>query len=1346
MKRLASCACGILTVAASAVGQYSPPAGAGDILDYFSPHLLAGGPRMTSAQSPVSDALNPAASAAVQRGKLDLSYIGIADFAGTEQGLGSAINLGVTIPTRAGVLAASAHYAASGFNALNIGPLASLHASFAKDIFPNFYVGAGLQTQLGGIDGTFAWGLAADLGVLHRVGDVGFLRDLRWGAAIRGLGKGFQPTGATATAYPADFTPALGAAARLIDTDAVTLATSLDLTFPTFGDVRADIGLELGIADVFFLRGSVPLSAVELTQGSARTPITFGATVKFQTDLPEDTQLLGIGERGWARSEVQTHAHVTPIRGDLWATGLGANISLGVIDREPPAVEFEPDQVHYRSPNFDGVQDDLDLPLAITDRRYVMGYRLVIEDDAGNQVREIRNKDDRPENRGFQKLIDRLLYVDTGIAVPESVRWDGTGDDGAPVADGTYRYYLEAWDDNANLATTATSTVVVDTMPPAVDAAATDLIFSPNDDGNKDTLPIAQSGSSEDRWEAEVTAQDGTVIATFAWAEASPPAFEWDGRATDGTLAPDGVYRYRIASVDRAGNRTETGITNIIIDTQATPISVSIDDGVFSPNGDGEQDTVTYTLAVPVRRGVQRWSFALRNEAGSTVRTFSGGDEVPDFLRFDGLTDAGAPVGEGSYSAELRLEYANGNRPSAEPPLVEVDLTTPSAAVRANLTLFSPNGDGNKDVVTVFQETSEEVLWTATIRDADGVAVRTDTWRGLAEGRFEWDGRGEDGLLVADGNYRYQLVATDRAGNTGFSNAVEVGLDMAETPVFLTTDATHFSPNGDGDLDRLAILPRLQETGGIERYSLSVYAGQPPTVADPPVRSFAGRGGVPPEVVWDGLSDSGERVADGSYFATLDVLYAKGNNPVVSGGAFELDTVYPTATVTAPFTLFSPDGDGKKDVLVIEQSSSEETLWEAAIVDADGEQIRSIFWKGRLTDLEWDGNDENGNVVADGVYRYEVRSRDAAGNEAAAVVDRISVDSRRTPLFATVSADGFSPNGDGFRDELSIRVVAPLKDGLQSWQVRLHHAERGLQRTFEGEGAPPERLAWDGRRAGGRRAPDGVYTADVGLSYAKGNEPTATTSSFRLDVTPPRISLDISPRPFSPDNDGLDDELQIGVTVDEMSPIEAWNLQIVDPVGNPFTEFTGRGTPRPTITWNGLSRDGELVQAAEDYPVAIAMRDDLGNEAVASGVIPVDVLVIQEGDKLMIRISSITFPGNSADLDAVADIAADEKNRRTIDRLSEIFTKYSRYTIRIEGHANNLSFANPTAAAREQEDELVPLSTARSEAVKAALVQLGLESWRISTVGLGGSIPVVPFGDLENRWKNRRVEFVLTSR
>jgi outer membrane protein OmpA-like peptidoglycan-associated protein len=45
--------------------------------------------------------------------------------------------------------------------------------------------------------------------------------------------------------------------------------------------------------------------------------------------------------------------------------------------------------------------------------------------------------------------------------------------------------------------------------------------------------------------------------------------------------------------------------------------------------------------------------------------------------------------------------------------------------------------------------------------------------------------------------------------------------------------------------------------------------------------------------------------------------------------------------------------------------------------------------------------------------------------------------------------------------------------------------------------------------------------------------------------------------------------------------------------------------------------------------------------------------------------------------------------------------------------------------------------------VKAALVERGMSDDRISTLGRGGRDPVVPHTDLENRWKNRRVEFIL---
>ena len=46
----------------------------------------------------------------------------------------------------------------------------------------------------------------------------------------------------------------------------------------------------------------------------------------------------------------------------------------------------------YISPNNDGVQDELVIPLNISDKRYVQGWSLVIMNDSGEVVRTIENK------------------------------------------------------------------------------------------------------------------------------------------------------------------------------------------------------------------------------------------------------------------------------------------------------------------------------------------------------------------------------------------------------------------------------------------------------------------------------------------------------------------------------------------------------------------------------------------------------------------------------------------------------------------------------------------------------------------------------------------------------------------------------------------------------------------------------------------------------------------------------------------------------------------------------------------------------------------------------------------
>ncbi len=88
--------------------------------------------------------------------------------------------------------------------------------------------------------------------------------------------------------------------------------------------------------------------------------------------------------------------------------------------------------------------------------------------------------------------------------------------------------------------------------------------------------------------------------------------------------------------------------------------------------------------------------------------------------------------------------------------------------------------------------------------------------------------------------------------------------------------------------------------------------------------------------------------------------------------------------------------------------------------------------------------------------------------------------------------------------------------------------------------------------------------------------------------------------------------------------------------------------------------------------------------------------------------------------------------------MAEIFQKYDAYRIKIAGHAVNI-----TGTEREEVEELQPLSLARAESVKDALVERDISANRITTVGQGGREPLVPHTDLENRWKNRRVEFIL---
>ncbi|MGO9310303.1 MAG: FlgD immunoglobulin-like domain containing protein, partial [Spirochaetia bacterium] len=1184
-----------------------------------------------------------------------------------------------------------------------------------------------------GLGGEFVsdWGLGLDLGFLNIVGDVGFLKDFRWGAALRNLGRAYpDPAAPGSLGLPPAITPAIGADFTFIKAKDLQLSFAPDLSFPSVQDIRFAIGMTLSVANILFLNSAYTYDARQVygVEPSRSFPFAFGLTLK----------LGGISAKaaGQDVTEVNTNMAAAPLEGGMWGLGLGVNVPFGVRNVTPPAITLDTNGTKYIAPNFSGVNDALVLPLAITDKRYVKGYRFIVTDQSGAVVRTILNKEDRPEDRNFQNILSRLTYLKTGITIPPTIRWDGMSDEGAVVPDGTYHYHVEAWDDNNNLARTPEGTVVVKVTPPSVASTAAYLIFSPGGGGNKETLPIQQTGSSEDAWVGTFRDIEGNVVRTFTWQNSMPPSFEWDGKEDGGTAAPDGVYSYHVTATDRAGNVGSAHIDNIIVDTRPTPVKLSIDLSYFNPNG--VRNAVTFGLNVPVSTGIEKWSLAVQDSQGQARRSFSGTVSIPGSIVWDGKDDAGAVLPEGAYKGTLSVVYVNGHAPAAKSPAITIKLTAPAAAAKAEFDTFSPIGDSPRHSVAVYQDTSSELFWTGTFKDSEGKDVRTLVWRGRADDKFEWDGRGDDGRVLPDGVYSYVLSATDQAGNTGSSKPISLRIDTEKKPVRISTDLVYFSPFGNGTKTRVRIIPFLAVTTGVESSTIQVRGADGATV-----RSYTGRARPPEEAVWDGIDDNGKRVPDGKYTATLQVSYSNGSNPTAETTPFYVDNHVPQVDVSTDALLFCPTPDSKLQAVTIKQSSSTEDLWEGEMRSSAGQKVRGWFWKGAAADFAWDGKDDNGNLMQDGYYSYVVKATSKAGISTTKELRGIQIDTRPTPVYVTAGADGFSPNGDGFKDTIGFNTLITLQDGVKSWSLSMVEATAGEQQVFSGTAPVPASFTWDGKDKGGvTTAPDGLYTANLTVEYAKGNVATAKTTPFRLAVTPPKVDLTLEGIPFAPDNSGYHDELTIHLKVDDPVPIDSWQITILDPEQHPFTSFAGKGTPAEKIIWNGTSSTGELVQSAEDYPMTFTIKDELGNATTVQQTIPVDILVLMDGDKLRVRIPSITFQANTADyVNVDPDKAA--KNAATIARLAEIFKKYATYKIQVEGHANLVNFDNPARAKVEQEQELLPLSKKRAEAIRAALIAHGIDAGRITTVGIGAAAPVVPFSDLDNRWKNRRVEFLL---
>ncbi len=421
-----------------------------------------------------------------------------------------------------------------------------------------------------------------------------------------------------------------------------------------------------------------------------------------------------------------------------------------------------------------------------------------------------------------------------------------------------------------------------------------------------------------------------------------------------------------------------------------------------------------------------------------------------------------------------------------------------NSLIQTESTTFSPNWDGNSDFLRFKIQTSSLPKlkdWELTIRSASGETVRKFEASKLRKKGFtlfsdenefaqediqlpsslEWDGENENGDLVGDGYYTYQLLLLTVNQEKILSEEATFYLD-SRAPKAEVNCKTKLLLGDDRNLSKIFIQQKVVGE------SADIFLGEFLDSEGRSLKAYTWRTrDVPFQLVWDGTDSNGRSVPAGLYSYKLTGRDPAGNETIATLSNLSVRNEAAGVDINSEGEFFPADPSNvlnriKFSSFLSSKLKSDSFEWE--IFKGKIEEDSLVYSQKTMgeppAEWTWEPKNKEGKSLGAGTYMYRltVHSR---YDKHVSLSKKFSLSDENPKFSYDVSPNGFTPDGDWQKDVLEIRLKSKGLP-LSSWRISIQESygedeviEERTVRTWSGTGNGPEKLLWYGLDSLGRR-------------------------------------------------------------------------------------------------------------------------------------------------------------------------------------------------------------------------------------------------------------------------------------